>query len=39
VTVWFTLLAALLVCVALGLSLWWNRPRGGYDRAKALSRA
>jgi len=39
VTVWFTLLAALLVCAALGLSLWWNRPRGAYSHAKALPRA
>jgi Ca-activated chloride channel family protein len=27
ITVWFTLFGALLVMVALGLSLWWNRPR------------
>jgi Ca-activated chloride channel homolog len=39
ITVWFTLLGALLVIVALALSLWWNRPRGGYDPHKALSRA
>jgi Ca-activated chloride channel family protein len=26
VTVWFTLAGTLLVFVALGLSLWWNRP-------------
>ena len=39
ITVWFTLAGALLVMVALGLSLWWNRPRGGYDPPKAPSRA
>ncbi|GAA0896165.1 VWA domain-containing protein [Virgisporangium aurantiacum] len=26
VTVWFTLVGALLVFVGLGLSMWWNRP-------------
>ena len=39
ITVWFTLAGALLVMAALGLSLWWNRPRGGYDPPKAPSRA
>jgi Ca-activated chloride channel family protein len=39
ISVWFTLLGAVLVLVALGLSLWWNRPRAGYDPAKAPSRA
>ena len=39
ITVWFTLVGALLVMVALGLSLWWNRPRGGYSPPQAPSRA
>jgi Ca-activated chloride channel family protein len=39
ISVWFTLLGAVLVVVALGLSLWWNRPRGGYDPRRAPSRA
>jgi Ca-activated chloride channel homolog len=39
ITVWFTLAGALLAIVALALSLWWNRPRGGYDPRKAPSRA
>lgn len=28
ITVWFVLLGTLLVLVAVGLSLWWNRSRG-----------